>query len=188
MQEGAFKIVTTVIAIIAVIVAYCAWRYPVSPERPSLPSPSPVAKENTLESINRFDKHPLYTISSGAALQVREDVYLPAHKDVLYIQKGKFLLNKEDVDEYDYVVILKFKKSDKTKKIASGKHLEIIVGRRGPEEREYRHAYVYLKVDNEDIDYLKCLGKDSSEQITIGQFRNVMKGIIDMDIPAPKEI
>ena len=188
MQEGAFKIVTTVIAIIGVIVAIFAWRYPVLPERPD--QPPPVETKNTPVSVNIFDKEPLYTISSGTNLKVSQDIYLPANEDVLYIQKGKFILNKEDVNEYDYLVILKLNEASRTiRKIPSGKHLEITESDRyGPEDREYRHAYVYLKVDNEDIDYLKCIGKDSSEYITIGQFKNIMKGIIDVNIPMPKEI
>jgi hypothetical protein len=190
MQEDVFKIATIVIAIVSVIIAIFAWRYPVSTETPSPPPPVEIEKENTPPSVNRFDNNPLHTISSGAVLKVKQDIYLPANEDVLYIQKGKFILSKEDVDGYEYLVILKLKeKSDKIRKIPSGKHLKITdSGRRGPEDREFRHAYIYLNIDNEDIYYLKCLGKDISEHITIGQFKNVMKGILDVDIPVPKEI
>ena len=100
------------------------------------------------------------------------------------------LLKKKMRSEYDYVVMLKLNKvSDTIRKISSGSSFKITdSSRRGPEEREFRHAYVYLEIDNDDIDYLKCIGKDSSEQITIGQFKNIMKGILDVNIPAPKGI
>lgn len=184
--QKSFSLKTCIfISILILIIVLVFWLYTggLQEENRNIPD-----VKNIQVKIDILDREPLYTISSGASLKARQDVYLPAYKDVLYIQKGKFI-NKDNVDEYDYIVILKFKKSDKIRKISSGKNLEITdSSRHGPEDREFRHAYVYLKVDNEDIDYLKCLGKNSSEQITIGQFRNVMKGIIDVNIPAPKEI
>ena len=186
MQEGLFTKIAAVATVIGVIIAIFAWL-----------SPDPL-KEKTPEGnrpeISRksdlFDANPLYTIGSGSSLKLLQDIYLPPYKETVYIQKGKIFLNKEEVDENAPFAIVQLNKAaSRARKISSEQFLEITdSGRYGPEDREYRHTYTYLKINNDDIDHIKCLGKDNTEYITIGQFRSIMKGIVDVKIPAPKEI
>lgn len=179
MQEGIFTKIGAVATVIGLI--YTCFS-------PAILSPPDYPKSPV--KIDFFDKNPLYTISSGAALKNRQDVYLPAYQEIVYIQNGKFILDKENIDEKDYVVILKLNgESGKIRKIPSGKSLKITdSSRHGPEDREYRHTYTYIEIDHNDIGYLKCLGKDNFEYITIGQFKKIVSGVFDVNIPDPKEI
>ncbi|CAK8717261.1 hypothetical protein GMJAKD_06480 [Candidatus Electrothrix aarhusensis] len=184
MQEGVFTKIAAVATVIGVIIAILAWLSP-TPLQEKSPVPSYVPGRSNL-----FDKNPLYTISSGSVLKALQDTYLPAYKEIIYIQKGKLILDKEKVDENDYLAIVKLnRKSSKTRRISSGNSFDITdSSRHGPEDREYRHTYVYLIINNNDIDYIKCLGTNNTEYITIGQFQSTMKGIVDVKIPVPKEI
>lgn len=186
MQEGRFTKIAAVATVISVIIAIFAWL-----------SPDPLKEETSEDNrpeISRksdlFDANPLYTIGSGSSLKTLQDIYLPAYKEIIYIQKGRFILDKEKVDENDYLAIVQLnRKSSRTRRISSGDSFDVTdSSRHGSEDREYRHTYVYLKIKNNDIDHIKCLGKDNTEYITIGQFRNVMQGIVDLKIPVPKEI
>lgn len=183
MQEGLFTKIGAVATVIGVIYAFFS---PAPTERPPYdPVPKTIPDKNDF-----FNKNPLYTISAGSSLTIKQDVYLPAYQEIIYIQNGKFISNKNDIDENNYILILKLnRKIDQTRKIPLGKSFKIKdSSRHGNEDREYRHTYIYMEIDSDDIDYLKCLGKDNSDYITIGQFKNITAGIFDISIPNPKEI
>jgi len=178
---GAIAAVIGAIAtVIGVVVAVLSWQ---SPEGPSEPPPPQINK-------NEFDEKPLYTISSGAILEVTSDIHIPANKDILYIQAGQTFLEKEKVDDLACLCLLEFEtKSSQIRTLTSGTSLKVTDSSKyGSKERDFWHSYVYLHVDNEEIKYVKCIGKDDSNQITIGEFKEVTQQLFKTDIPIPKVI
>ncbi|MCI5218301.1 MAG: hypothetical protein D3914_03700 [Candidatus Electrothrix sp. LOE2] len=185
-QEGAFTKIGAIATVIGVIITASTWLGP-TPLENKQPVGSDIGDSSNRSSL--FDKNSIYTIGSDTFLKVFSDIYIPAYAEILYIQRGKIFLNKEHVDETDCFALLNLTEhSETTRILRSEKFLKITDSSiYGPEDREYRHTYAYLKVDNNDIKSIKCIGKDSSTYVTIGQFRNMIKGIIDVDIPNPKE-
>ncbi|MCP4177428.1 MAG: hypothetical protein GY756_06660 [bacterium] len=141
------------------------------------------------EEIDIHDKNALYTIGIGTDLKLLSDIYIPANTDIVYIQDGK-VRKKNNIDNSNYHCRIILKEASKQIIVLRlGKILKIKRSNEyGDEDRELRHTYVKLRVTDDSIEAIKCLGKNNSDYISIGKFREITNGLFRISIPEPKEL